>query len=186
MSRGFFLSPFYGERVVSAGWREPGEGHCTAPHPTSSLTLGCRPLPALRGEGKRVRRAPVHFRQVPVQQAPCEAAIVPLDRLPRPPEREATSLARGRRTNRKRFPAADPPRSGACSPAPAPHVAPSSRRLATTPSAEPGKRRMKADFGGNMTIFLVQPRFYSLYLYGSIAIRWRASRASNGPRSWTA
>ena len=34
---------------------------------------------------------------VPVQQAPCGAVLVPPDRFPRPPEREVTSLARGRR-----------------------------------------------------------------------------------------
>ena len=52
------LSPFYGERVASAGWREPGERQCTAPHPTSSLTLGCQPLPRIAGRGEaRLRRA---------------------------------------------------------------------------------------------------------------------------------
>jgi hypothetical protein len=41
-----------------------------------------------------------NFAAVPVQQAPCGGVVVPPDRFPGPPECEATSLARGRRTNR--------------------------------------------------------------------------------------
>lgn len=46
--------------MAGRGWRgptrsEPGEGPCIAPHQAFSLTLECRPLPAMRGEVKQAR-----------------------------------------------------------------------------------------------------------------------------------
>jgi hypothetical protein len=65
-----------------------------------------------------------------------------------------------------------------------PRVAPSSRRLATMPSAEPGEDGR--GFWRKYDYIPSAAQFHSIYLYGSIAIRWRASRASNGTRSRTA
>ncbi len=62
---------------------------------------------------------PKPSRTVPVQQAPCGAVLVPPDRVPKPPGSGVTSPARGRRTSRSRYPRTGP-KTGACSPAPAP------------------------------------------------------------------
>ena len=84
---------------------------------------------------------------------------------PRAHYKSATaSVSRGRRANRRRFPAADPPRSGARSPARL--LAWLHHRDVSRRRPQPSQARMEEDFGRSMTIFLVQPQFHSIYLYG--------------------
>ena len=100
--------------------------------------------------------------------------------VPGPPGSGGTYvLARGRRTNR-RFPAG-PLRRGAASPALGPIVAPSSRRLAKTPSAEPGGRKDARSMW----------RKYGIYSYISTSLslpgkRRQRVRAKRGPMTGSA
>ena len=75
------LSPFYGARVARTGRSEPGEGQCTAPHPTFSLRSKVDLSPH-RGEREeaRVRNRPYSLAGAGYAVVPaphCEAFFTP-------------------------------------------------------------------------------------------------------------
>jgi hypothetical protein len=70
-------------------------------------------------------------------------------------ERGHEPRARAPRPAATGCPVSAPKRSGACSPAPPLSIAPSSKRLATTPSAEQGEGSVGEDCGRIMILFLV-------------------------------
>ena len=85
----------------------------------SALHRGFAPPAFARDTGPGSALPGTRLAPIPVQRAPRGGVLVPPGRFPGPPGSGVTNPARGRRTHRRRFPAADPLERGACSPAPA-------------------------------------------------------------------